>query len=101
LSVYLVTLPFDSAGIGSGGQRGVVTRSWADPQNWKSLKGDADYTAMGKGEPLVPGRFVTMTFPLQPDDQIILPGQQLAIMIFSSDVGFTLHPAPGSELTVD
>jgi X-Pro dipeptidyl-peptidase len=42
-----------------------------------------------------------MTFPLQPDDQVILPGQQLALMIFSSDAGFTLHPAPGAELTID
>jgi X-Pro dipeptidyl-peptidase len=56
---------------------------------------------MAKGEPLKPGQFYTMTFPLQPDDQIILPGQQLAIMILSSDNGFTLRPAPGSELTID
>jgi X-Pro dipeptidyl-peptidase len=42
-----------------------------------------------------------MTFPLQPDDQIIKPGQQLAIMIFSSDFGFTLRPGAGTELTLD
>lgn len=101
LSVYLVTLPYDSTHIGSAGEVGVVTRGWADPQNWKSLTGDADYTSMAKGEPLVPGRFYTMTFPLQPDDQVILPGQQLALMILSSDAGFTLHPAPGAELTID
>jgi X-Pro dipeptidyl-peptidase len=101
LSVYLVTLPYDSTRIGSAGEVGVVTRGWADPQNWKSLTGDADYVSMAKGEPLVPGQFYTMTFPLQPDDQVVLPGQQLALMIFSSDAGFTLHPAPGSELTVD
>jgi X-Pro dipeptidyl-peptidase len=101
LSVYLVTLPFDSTQIGSAGEVGVVTRGWADPQNWKSLTGDGDYVSMAKGEPLVPGQFYTMTFPLQPDDQVILPGQQLALMIFSSDAGFTLHPAPGSDLTVD
>ncbi len=101
LSVYLVTLPYDSTRIGSAGQVGIVTRSWADPQNYKSLTGDGDYVSMAKGEPLKPGQFYTMTFPLQPDDQIILPGQQLGLMIFSSDVGFTLHPSPGSELTVD
>jgi X-Pro dipeptidyl-peptidase len=101
LSVYLVTLPFDSARIGSSGQVGIVTRGWADPQNYKSLTSDADYTSMEKGEPLVPGKFYTMTFPLQADDQVIKPGQQLALMIFSSDAGFTLHPMPGSELTVD
>jgi X-Pro dipeptidyl-peptidase len=101
LSVYLVTLPYDTARIGSAGQVGIVTRSWADPQNYKSLTNDKDYTSMAKGEPLKPGRFVTLTFPLQADDQVILPGQQLALMIFSSDAGFTLHPAPGSELTID
>jgi X-Pro dipeptidyl-peptidase len=101
LSVYLVTLPYDTARLGSAGQVGVVTRGWADPQNYKSLTGEGDYVSMAKGEPLVTGRFYTMTFPLQPDDQIILPGQQLAIMILSSDAGFTLRPAPGSELTLD
>ncbi len=101
LSVYLVTLPYDSAGIGSEGQVGAVTRGWADPQNHKSLKSDADYTSMAKGKPLKPGQFYTMTFPLQSDDQIILPGQQLGVMIFSSDAGFTLRPTPGSQITVD
>ncbi|HKS07458.1 MAG TPA: CocE/NonD family hydrolase, partial [Gemmatimonadaceae bacterium] len=101
LSVYLVTLPYDSTRIGSAGQVGVVTRGWADPQNHKSLTSDADFVTMAKGEPLKPGQFYTMTFPLQADDQIIPPGQQLAIMIFSSDAGFTLRPAPGSELTID
>ena len=101
LSVYLVTLPYDTTRIGSAGEVGVVTRGWADPQNWKSLTGAGDYVSMAKGEPLVPGRFYTMTFPLQPDDQVILPGQQLALMIFSSDAGFTLRPSPGAELTLD
>jgi X-Pro dipeptidyl-peptidase len=101
LSVYLVTLPFDPTSIGSAGQVGVVTRGWADPQNYQSLKGGDDYTSKLPGVPLVPGKFYTMTFPLQPDDQIIKPGQQLALMILSSDYGFTLRPVPGTELTVD
>jgi X-Pro dipeptidyl-peptidase len=101
LSVYLVTLPYDSTRLGSAGQVGIVTRGWADPQNHESLTGDGDYVSMAKGVPLRPGQFYTMTFPLQADDQIILAGQQLAIMILSSDSGFTLRPAPGSELTLD
>ncbi len=101
LSVYLVTLPFEPGNIGSAGQRGIVTRGWADPQNYKSLKNADDYTSKTPGEQLVPGKFYTMTFPLQPDDQIIAPGQQLGLMIFSSDLGFTLHPSPGTELTID
>jgi X-Pro dipeptidyl-peptidase len=101
LSVYLVTLPFDPANLGSAGQVGVVTRGWADPQNHRSLTGAGDYLSKARGEPLVPGTFYNMTFPLQPDDQIIKPGQQLAIMIFSSDFGFTLRPGAGTELTLD
>jgi X-Pro dipeptidyl-peptidase len=101
LSVYLVTLPYDVTPIGSAGQVGVVTRGWADPQNWKELKGAGDFVSKKPGEPLVPGKFYTMTFPLQPDDQIIKPGQQLGLMIFSSDQGFTLRPKPGTEITVD
>ncbi|MBT7816625.1 MAG: X-prolyl-dipeptidyl aminopeptidase, partial [Polaribacter sp.] len=37
----------------------------------------------------------------QPDDQIIKKGQQIGLMIFSSDNNYTLLPEPGTELTVD
>jgi X-Pro dipeptidyl-peptidase len=36
-----------------------------------------------------------------PDDQISPKGQQLGLMIFSSDKEYTLWPAPGTELTID
>ena len=48
-----------------------------------------------------PGRMVEMTFRLQPDDQVIPAGQQIGLMIFSSDRDFTLRPEPGTQLTVD
>jgi X-Pro dipeptidyl-peptidase len=101
LSVYLVKLPYDSARIGTESRAGVVTRGWADPQNHRSLTRGGNYAAKERGEPLVPGRFYTLTFDLQPDDQHILPGEQLGLMIFSSDANFTLHPNPGTELTID
>lgn len=101
LSVYLVKLPYDSTRIGTESRVGVVTRGWADPQNYRSLTRGGNYSSKERGEPLVPGRFYTLTFDLQPDDQHILPGEQLALMIFSSDANFTLHPNPGTELTVD
>ena len=50
---------------------------------------------------MVPGEFVALGFDLQPDDQVIPKGQQIALMIFSSDREFTLWPEPGTELTVD
>ena len=36
-----------------------------------------------------------------PDDQIIKNGKKIGLMIFSSDKEYTLHPYPGTELTVD
>ncbi|WP_340112180.1 Xaa-Pro dipeptidyl-peptidase [Maribellus mangrovi] len=91
LSVYLVSLPWDE------GRRAkitdnIITRGWADLQNYKSLR---------ESEPLKPGKFYEMTFEFQPDDQVIRAGQQIGLMIFSSDSEFTLLPKPGTELTVD
>lgn len=91
LSVWLVSLPWNS------GRRmkitdNIITRGWADPQNHKSLT---------ESEPLEPGKFYEVTFDLMPDDQIISKGQQIALMIFSSDKEYTLWPSPGTELTVD
>ncbi len=56
---------------------------------------------MEQGSPLVPGEFYDLTFRLQPDDQIIPEGQQIGLMIMSSDREFTLHPDPGTELQID
>jgi X-Pro dipeptidyl-peptidase C-terminal non-catalytic domain len=69
----------------------VITRAWADPQN----------TSFRDSSPLVPGEFRNVTFPLQPDDQIIPAGSQIGLMIYSSDREFTIRPQPGTQLTVD
>ena len=81
----------------------LISRGWADPQNYKALTKDAplDYHSMTKGEPLVQGQFYDVTFPLEPDDQIIPAGKQIGLLIMSSDNEFTLHPKPGTQLTVD
>ena len=91
LSVWLVSLPW-TEGRDSKITDNIITRGWADPQNYRSLT---------ESEPLVPGKFYEMTFPLQPDDQVIPKGQRIGLMIFSSDRDFTLWPDPGTELTVD
>ena len=70
----------------------IITRGWADLQNWKSLT---------ESEKLVPGKFYEMSFDLQPDDQVIKAGQQIGLMIFSSDREHTLWPEPGTKLTID
>ena len=89
LSVWVVSLPWERSRRITDN---VITRGWADPQNHKSLT---------ESEPLVPGEFYDVTFNLQPDDQVIAAGQQIGLMIFSSDYDFTLWPEPGTELTVD
>lgn len=89
LSVWVVSLPWKRS---RNMTDNVITRGWADPQNYKSLT---------ESEPLVPGKFYEMTFNLQPDDQVIAAGQQIGLMIFSSDYDFTLWPEPGTELTLD
>ena len=65
------------------------------------MKNGGDYHAMERGQKLAPGKFVDLTFDLQPDDQIIPAGKRIALMILSSDREFTLWPTPGTELTVD
>jgi len=91
LSVWLVSLPWKK------GRRvkitdNIITRGWADPQNHSSLT---------DGKPLKPGRFYEVSFDLMPDDQIIPKGQQIGLLIFSSDREYTLWPEPGTELTID
>ncbi len=98
LSVYLVQLPWAAGPIGN---TNIVTRGWADPQNWKSLKAGGDYHSMEPGVPLEPGKFVTLTFDLEPDDLIIPAGKRVALMILSSDRDFTLWPKAGTQLTID
>ncbi len=91
LSVWLVSLPWNE-GRGTKITDNIITRGWADPQNHKSIS---------ESEDLVPGAFYTVNFKLQPDDQIIPAGQQIGLMIFSSDREYTLWPEPGTELTID
>ena len=91
LSVWLVSLPWNE-GRGTKINDNIITRGWADPQNHSSIR---------KGEPLAAGKFYEVSFDLMPDDQIIKKGQQIGLMIFSSDKEYTLHPEPGTELTID
>jgi X-Pro dipeptidyl-peptidase len=96
LSVALIRLPWTSGTGCNSSTRGtttsIITRGWADPQNHSSLT---------DGEPLEPGEFYDVTFALQPDDQVIPTGSRIGLMIFSTDHEFTIHPTPGTELTVD
>lgn len=91
LSVWLVILP-ETSSRNPKMTDNLITRGWADLQNRSSLR---------ESKPLVPGEFYEMTFSLEPDDQVIPAGKRIGLMIFSSDKEFTLHPKPGTKLTVD
>jgi len=97
LSVYLVQLP-------PGGSRRsgyLITRGWADPQNAASLTKGGNYDSKTPGKPLKPGEFVTLTFDLQPDDQVVPAGKRIGLMILSSDKEFTIWPKAGTQLIID
>lgn len=98
LSVYLVQLPWTRGPISTAN---LITRGWADPQNYRSLQHGGDYHSKTPGVPLKPGQFVSLTFDLEPKDQIIPAGKRIGLMILSSDHDFTLWPKPGTQLTVD
>ena len=94
LSVWLVSLPWTEGGEINDN---IITKGWADPAN-----ADAEDIASPRtGTPLTPGEYVDLEFALQPDDQVIPVGARIGLMIFSSDKFFTLHPDPGTTLTVD
>ena len=80
LSVWLVSLPWNNAANAKITDN-IITRGWADLQNHKS---------MTESEPLVPGQFYEMTFEFEPDDQVIAAGQQIGLLIMSTDREFTL-----------
>lgn len=91
ISVYLIRLPWNEEKNVHINEK-IITRGWADPQNHSSMR---------KGEKLIPGEFVQMSFDLNPNDQIIPKGSQIGLMIFSSDQEYTLCPKPGTKLTID
>ena len=91
LSVWLVSLPW-TEGRRSKITDNLINRTWADIQNYESLY---------ESKPLEPGKFYSLKFNFQPDDQVIKAGQQIGLLIMGSDKDFTLRPAPGTELTID
>jgi X-Pro dipeptidyl-peptidase len=91
LSVMLVALPWEE-GKEVMIYDNIITRGWADPQNYRS---------MTNGEKLEPGKFYDLSFDLMPDDQVIAKGQQIGLMIFSSDAQYTILPEPGALLMFD
>jgi X-Pro dipeptidyl-peptidase len=61
LTVWLVQLPWVEGPISTNN---LITRGWADPQNYASLTRGGNYASRTPGTPLAPGAFVSMTFDL-------------------------------------
>ncbi|MGN1400021.1 MAG: Xaa-Pro dipeptidyl-peptidase [Bacillus sp. (in: firmicutes)] len=70
----------------------IITRGWMDPQNLKGA---------GKSEALKPGKDYTFTWDLQPDDYVFGEGDQIGIVLLSSDYDYTIRPSAGTEITID
>jgi X-Pro dipeptidyl-peptidase len=64
-----------------------ITRGWADPQNYESIK---------KGEKLVPGQNYKLAFKLEPKQYMLSQGSRIGIMLASSDKEFTMRPKAGT-----
>ena len=95
LTAWLVALPWTPEPDHIG--ENVITKGWADPRNAEDPRIGTPRT----GSPLAPGEFVEFEFALQPDDQVIPAGARIGLMILSSDQNFTVHPTPGTELSVE
>jgi X-Pro dipeptidyl-peptidase len=70
----------------------LVTRGWADPQNRNS---------MSRTDPVTPGTYYVLKFPLQPHDYQFAAGSRIGVVVMSSDRLFTLRPPPGTTLTLE
>jgi len=75
ISVWLVALPWEE-GKEIEIYDNIITRGWADPQNYRSIS---------DGELLQAGTFYNLSFELMPDDQVIPKGQQIGLLIFSNE----------------
>jgi predicted acyl esterase len=85
LTAALVRYPPTGAGV-------ILTRGWIDPANLNSDWADA---------PVRPGTVYRIHYDMQPKDTVIPAGNQLALMVISSDRDFTIRPSAGTRLTLD
>ncbi|MDR3201928.1 MAG: FIVAR domain-containing protein, partial [Bifidobacteriaceae bacterium] len=94
LSVILVSYPkagtaINGSAVNTAPQ--IVTRGWADPQNRTSLTYD---------EPVEQGTFYDISFATDPKDYTFTAGSRLALVVMSTDPGFTIRPADGAQLAI-
>ncbi len=75
-----------------GNSRGkIITRGWADPQNYNDIR---------EGELLVRARKYQLSFELEPKQFKLEKGDQLGIIVTSTDYKYTLRPSVGTEIQI-
>ncbi|HEY2042321.1 MAG TPA: Xaa-Pro dipeptidyl-peptidase [Jatrophihabitans sp.] len=70
----------------------VISRGWLDA---------AHSTSIAHPQPLVPGKWRTVTIPLRAQDDLIAKGHRVALAITLSDNEFTTPNSTGAEVSVD
>ncbi len=74
----------------SGSSRGtIMTRGWADPQNYRNLS---------EGELLTRGVKYNLSFEIEPKQFKLRKGERLGVLLTSTDNKYTLRPSTGTEL---
>lgn len=73
------------------GRGRIITRGWADPQNYRDL---------AQGELLVPRKVYELSFDLEPKQYRIEAGSRLGVLVTSTDYDYTLRPKEGTEIEV-
>lgn len=85
-NITVALVQYSGASVGK-----IISRGWADPQNHQDIT---------SGELLTPGQKYQLSFPLEPKQFVLKKGQQLGILITSTDRNYTLRPTPGTEIEI-
>jgi len=74
------------------GEFAILTRGWQDAAHRSSLRFRT---------PLVPGRWYTITVPMQPTDQIVRKGHVLGLVLQQSDTDYAVPPPSAATVRLD
>lgn len=85
-NITVAVVDYDAAGRGK-----IVTRGWADPQNYGDLT---------QGELLVLGQRYQITFDLEPKQYTFASGHRIGVVVAATDYDYTLRPNVGTETAV-
>lgn len=73
----------------SNGKARIITRGWADPQNFRDIS---------QGELLIPHQSYELSFTLEPKQYLLSKESKLGVVLASTDYDYTLRPKKGTEI---